>query len=225
MIPIPFEPQRAIDGSRTCGAAALSMVYGALGAPCDQFEVWERVAEEIRPGVKATRAHRLALDACNRGFAAATLQAEDPPELLACMMNTDARVILNHRIDSTSRLGHYSVLLRFDGNEIELHDPHLGPNRVLPWSEFAELWCPTPGECEIVGHVAVAVGVCPTKRRICSMCGHEPPDSVLCPQCGRPIPTGPAGVIRCTMGGCRECHWKRLFCPHCDWAIRPGQVG
>jgi len=219
--PIPFEPQCTVDGSRTCGAAALAMVYGTLGMPSEQLDIWHRVAEEIRPGAKATRTHRLALDALGQGFAAATLQAEQPAELLSCLMETNARVILNHRLEAESHLGHYSVLLRFDGREIELHDPHHGPNRVLPWPDFARLWTPTSAKSEIVGHVLVVVGMPTADRETCTTCGHEPPVHIACPNCSRPIPTGPPGAIRCTTKGCRECHWKRLFCPHCDWAVGP----
>ena len=218
--PIPFEPQRTIDGSRTCGAAALTMVYRSLGLPCEQLVVWQRVAEEIRTGVKATRTHRLALDACNQGLPAVTLQAEQPDQLLARLLQTGSRVILNHRLDPQSQLGHYSVLLRFDGHKIEIHDPHHGPNRVLPWPEFAELWKPSAEASEIIGHVLVAIGVPPRHSEEHSQCGHELPSHWTCPRCDRPIPTSPADVVRYAANGGGVPLWKRLFCPHCDWAIR-----
>ncbi len=194
------------------------MVYRSLGSNCEQLAVWERVAEEIRPGAKATRTHRLALDAGRQGLSAVTLQAEQPAELLIELLDADVRVILNHRLDRQSNLGHYSVLLRFDGQEIEIHDPHFGPNRVLPWPEFAELWRPSVGQSEIVGRVLVAIGRPSGKSAACTHCGNELPSHLSCARCDNPIPTGPAGVVGCVGEGCHGRLWSRLYCPHCDWA-------
>lgn len=217
-MPIPFETQQAIAGSRTCGAAALTMVYRSLGLECEQLAVWHRVAEQIRDGVCATRTHRLALDAGRQGLAAVTLQAERPAELLAQVSKTGARVILNHRLQHGSHLGHYSVLLRFDGREIEIHDPHGGANRVLPWEEFAELWRPNPGPSEIVGGVLLAIGTRPATSGTCDRCGGQVPVNLPCGRCGQPVPTGPEGVVTCVAPWCPQRFWRRLFCPHCDWA-------
>ena len=197
------------------------MVYRSLGLLCEQHDLWQRVAEEIRPGVKATRSHRLALDACQQGLAAITLQTERPAELITQLLGTKARVILNHRLNPQSHLGHYSVLLRFDGRQIKIHDPHRGPKRVLPWSEFAELWAQPGGKSEIVGGVLVAIGRVSTEQDACSYCGQKLPSQWTCPRCSKSIPAGPAGVLGCTAEGCRQCLWKRQFCPHCDWAIQP----
>lgn len=197
------------------------MVYRSLESSCEQHDLWQRVAEEVRPGIKATRTYRLALDACQQGLAAVTLQAERPAELITQLLGTKARVILNHRLDPQSHLGHYSVLLRFDGQQIEIHDPHHGPHRVLPWPEFAELWTPSARESEIVGGVLVAVGRASSDQETCSCCSQELPSQWTCPHCSKSIPAGPAGVLGCTAKGCRQCLWKRQFCLHCDWAVQP----
>ncbi len=217
-MPIPFEPQHTLGGSRTCGAAALTMVYRSLGLPCEQLAVWQRVAEEVRCGVKATRTHRLALDACGQGLSAVTLQAKRPAKLLAQLLGSHTRVILNHRLDLGSNLGHFSVLLGFDGHLITLHDPHHGPGRVLPWAEFADLWNPSEEPSEIVGRVLVAVGRRPASTRICQTCGKPLPDLWTCRRCGGRISTGPPGALGCSAPGCGDSLWARLYCPHCDWA-------
>lgn len=215
MTPIPFESQQTIDGSRTCGAAALAMVYRSLGLTCQQPAIWQRVAEEIRPGVKAARTHRLALDACQQGLAAVTLQARQPARLLAELLAGGIRVILNHRLDPHSGLGHYSVLLGFDGRQIAIHDPHNGPGRVLPWTELADLWGPGEGLSEVVGWILVAVGRMPDDDGCCSRCGKRLPDRWTCAGCGQAASTGPRGVVGC----CADALWGRLFCPHCDLAM------
>lgn len=218
MTPIPFEPQQMIEGSRTCGAAAMTMVYRCLAIPCEQLAVWHRVAEQVRPGVVATRTHRLALDACEQGLAAVILQTSQPAELLADLCAKGLRVIVNHRLDRGSHLGHYSVVLRFDGSEIELHDPHHGPHRVLPWHEFQELWTPNSEASEIVGGVLVAVGGIAEHRPNCPSCGRKVPDNLTCERCGHPIPIGANAAVSCTVAECPGRLWKRLFCPNCDWA-------
>ena len=197
-----------------CGAAALTMVYQAVGVPCDQLAVWQRVAEEIRPGVRASRTHRLALDALQQGLPAVTLQAEEPVAALRHLLENDTRVILNHRLDSQSHLGHYTVLLGLDEHEIEIHDPYHGPNRILPWPEFAELWGPPNQQSEIVGHILVAIGSALAGSR-----GPELPPSPTCPRCSQPVPRGPASTWDSDAAR-RERLWKRRFCPHCDWAVR-----
>jgi hypothetical protein len=216
--PIPFEPQQTIDGNRTCGAAALTMVYRSMGLPCSQLTVWQRLAEEVRSGVKAARTHRLALDACGQGFSAVTLQAKQPAELLTQLLASDARVILNHRLDRQSRLGHYSVLLGFDGHEITIHDPHHGPCRVLPWPEFADLWNPRKGPSEIIGWVLVAIGPRVGEERVCNACRRALPTHCTCDRCGQRVSIGPAGAVGCCEPTRHDRLWARLFCPHCDWA-------
>ncbi len=37
------------------------------------------------------------------------------------------RVVLNHRLDAASALGHYTVLVKLDREGVVLHDPHFGP--------------------------------------------------------------------------------------------------
>lgn len=219
MVTIPFEPQQTIDGSRTCGAAALTMVYRSLGLECRQDAVWQRVAEQIGSGGKATRTHRLALDACKLGLSAVILQAEQPAPLLTQLLEADARVILNHRLDDESALGHYSVLLSFDGNRIVIHDPHRGPERALPWPEFTELWQPCRGRCEIIGRVLIALGVRSQGNRACTVCGSAVPLQVSCGRCDQAIALGPQGAVGCVVPGCAGQSWTRLFCPHCDWAV------
>ena len=219
MTPIPFEPQQTIGGSRTCGAAALTMTYRSLGLACEQLAVWERVAEDVGSGVKAARTRRLARDARDQGLAAAILQAERPVELFVRLLESGSRVILNHRLDRESRLGHFSVLVGFDGREIRVHDPHHGPNRVLRWPEFAELWSPSEGASEIVGRVLVAIGPLPSSDRICNVCGKSLPDHWTCPRCGQRVSIGPSGAVGCCVPACRDPLWARLYCPHCDWAL------
>ncbi len=194
------------------------MVYRSLGLTCQQRSVWQRIAEEVRPGVHAARTHRLALDACRQGFEAAILQTDQPADLLNRLAETQLRVILNHRLDRQSPCGHYSVLVRFDGQTIELHDPQRGPRTVLPWSEFAECWGPTGGPSETVGNVLVAIGPRSMEVGPCSACGWTPPVQSPCPRCGQLVPLGAAGWLGCGKAARGELLWRRRFCPHCDWA-------
>ena len=194
------------------------MVYRSLGFPCEQRSIWQRIAEEVRAGVHATRTHRLARDACQQGFEAAILQTDQPAELLKHLVEAKVRVILNHRLDRHSPCGHYSVLLRFDGRIIELHDPERGPGRALPWSEFAEYWGPIEGPSETVGNVLVAIAPRSAEVRPCATCGRAGPAEWLCPRCGQSSPVGAVAWLGCSKSVSGDPLWRRRFCPHCDWA-------
>ena len=43
----------------------------------------------------------------------------------------NVRVIVSHRLESGRRGGHFSVLTALDEDAVMLHDPFLGPRRLL----------------------------------------------------------------------------------------------
>src|SRR5688572_8638910 len=121
-----YEPQLAGLGARTCGAAALSMVYRSLGLECRQDDVWARLRISSRSR-GAARAHILAADALMQGLSALVVQVRSPWAFLTECSKAGVAVILNHRLSEHSPLGHYTVL---DGIEAEMawvHDPQFGP--------------------------------------------------------------------------------------------------
>jgi len=193
------------------------MVYRSLALTSNPADVWHRVAEEVRPGRKAARTQRLALDALEQGLLVAVLQATQGRPLLSRLAQSATRVILNHRLEPDSPQGHYSVLGATDSDTLTLHDPHLGPHRRLNWSQFKALWSSPPAASEITGHVLLAIGRQP-HRRNCTACGTVLPVSVACRRCAKPIDIGPQAAIGCSRVDCPQRLWHRLFCPHCDWA-------
>ncbi len=213
---VPFEPQQA---ERTCGAAALCMVYRSFGLPCTQSEIWDRIA---RPGPwqsLRTNTRQLAADALGQGLAALIQQARDPWGLLQRSMSRSARAIVNHRPSAGSRAGHYSVVVGLDDESVIVHDPHRGPSRRLGRAEFLDLWQPAHGGSEITGHVLVAFARVDACSQVCDLCGKATPELLTCGNCRAPIRLQPAEGLGCPAAECRGRTWERIFCPGCDLAI------
>lgn len=204
-----YEPQMTIAGARTCGAAALCMVYRSLGRECSQEEVWARLSAggRTRGGL---RTHRLAADALSQGLAALVMQATAPWQLLQTCFAAGVEVILNQRLAIDSPWGHYTVLDRIDAETAWVHDPQFGPGRPIPKAELLQLWQGFHGRSEICGNVAIVIS--------------DPPDpvnggckSTCCPHCQQTILLHPTAALDCGRGSCRS--WSRLHCPSCDWSI------
>jgi hypothetical protein len=216
---IPYEQQAELSSNRTCGAAALCMVYRSFGLASSQAEVWPRIARHNRAGVPAARTHLLAADALRRGLAALVVQAGNPAQILERAGAAGLRVILNHRLQEGSPAGHYTVLVGLDEEQIILHDPQHGPNRRLARSHLLELWRPHVTGSEIVGQVLVALSNTSNCLRQCSACGTSTPHAVTCPGCLQPFALQPAAILGCVKPGCSNRTWQRLYCPLCDASV------
>ena len=129
------------------------------------------------------------------------------------------QVILNHRIEPSSPVGHYSVLVRLGAEDVFLHDPQFGPSRHLSRNSLLKLWCAEPGSSDIAGCVLVAFANTPPRATTCPVCNTTSPLAVRCPTCLSPIPLHPAAVLGCVAGSCQMRTWERVFCPQCDQGI------
>ena len=162
---IPFLKQHRAKGHRMCGAAALSMAYRSLDLSCSRQEAWGEVARRDRHGRLVARTHLLARDAIRRGLAAVVVQVADPWPVLGRAVAAEVRVILNHRLETGSSLGHYTILVDVRDEHLTLHDPHFGPFRRIERSEFLDLWLPRPwlkkGSGIVVRSTRPTFGRCP----------------------------------------------------------------
>jgi len=205
--------------ARTCGAAALCMVYRSFGLACTQSEVWRRIA---RPGpwnLPRSNTRLLCADALSIGLDALIFKARDPWRVLELSLAQGIRVILNHRPTPKSQAGHYSVLVGLDGEDVVLHDPHFGPLRHLTRDEMLELWRSDLGRSEIAGWVLVAFTNAPASALVCELCVTNTRESVPCVNCERSIPLHPGAVLGCVSATCRARTWERIHCPYCDMGL------
>lgn len=214
--PTIYEPQLARAHARTCGAAALCMVYRSLGLECRQEEIWTRLTAS-RLAARGARACSLAADALRQGLAAVLVQAQSPWQFLLACSQAGVGVILNHRLSEPSPWGHYTVLEAIDEQAAWVHDPQFGPHRRLEREELLRLWQGCPGRTEIAGRVAIVVGRIgePTS---CVVCQRVLPYAIECPNCKHINALQPAAAIGCGIPGCVGRRWHRIYCPHCDWA-------
>lgn len=224
---IPYEMQAE---ARTCGAAALAMVYRSVGASrrargvgaaieATQAEIWARISKPDRIGGLNCATHLMVKDARERGLAAVALQASDPLQLLLSCRRNGVHAVLNHRLRSDGPAGHFTVLVGMDEQGVTVHDPSVGPARRLPFGDLLELWQPRFPGSEIVGNLLIAVADEPPRLDRCASCSVPIPDEAPCPKCRGGVPLSPSAVVGCVGGRCVNRSWLRVCCPSCDYTF------
>lgn len=218
----PFEKQL---NEWSCGAAALAMVYRSLGIERGQLQIWAAIRGMNRRGFYCARAQSIAADAIQSGLHAMVIQVRDPWVVLERCMQHSVRAIINHVPKSDSGAGHYSVLTAFNDEQVVLHDPSLGPNRILSRSEFLQLWNPRAPTTEIVNQVLVAISDSATVLDQCPLCDGKASDRATCRSCNRPVVLQPLAILGCLTDWCPMRAWERFFCPWCDhhWSSCSGR--
>ena len=219
---IKYEKQHDLKGSRTCGAACLSMVYRSFGKKIAQDEIWPAIAKPNRFGSLSSTTHLMTRDALKRGIAAVAIQARSPLQALKGCRDKGICAILNHRLRDDAATGHYSVLIDLDDRNVVLHDPLYGPARRLLHSELLQIWKPRFPTCEIAGNVFIALSVQSDARQRCALCNTPFPSHLECPTCKAPICLQPAQILGCLWDDCAERHWERICCPECDHLLSVG---
>lgn len=220
---IPYEKQSETDGSRSCGAACLRMVYGSLGKDVPHAEIWPVIAKPNRFGAVSSTTYLMAQDALNRGLHAIAFQARHPLQALRLCRDAGARVVLNHRTRLDSPSGHYSVLVAMEERDVVLQDPLYGPPRRVSYADLLELWQPRSPNSEIVGNVLIAIAPKPAPEvPACEFCHVSMPPAIDCPACRKPVPLVPGGLLGCATDGCIARIWNFICCPYCDCAFRFG---
>lgn len=215
---IPYVKQSDPASGRTCGAACLSMVYGSFGVAVSQEEIWPNISKRNAFGSVASTTHLMARDAIERGFDAVVIQANHPLEALRVCLLNGIRVILNHRLDQKSPVGHYSVLANIDCADVILHDPLSGPSRQVGFAELLDMWRVGIPISETIGNVLI--GIAPRNpaavEPACSLCKLTIGPEVPCPKCQQPVRLRPSAVLGCVAQRCNSRLWNYLCCPQCD---------
>lgn len=215
---IPYVKQSETPAERSCGAACLSMVYGSLGLKVSKEEIWTKIAKRNAFGSVSSTTHLMAKDAIDRGFDAVIIQASHPLQVLRVCQEKGIRVILNHRVDSESPAGHYSVLADIDKSDIILHDPVKGPMRRLNFATLLDIWRAGMPISETIGNVLI--GIAPRSENVeaelCGTCKLALPAEVACPKCHHPVALRPSTVMGCVAESCGGRMWSYLCCPECD---------
>ncbi len=125
---VPYLPQRA----SLCGGAALAMVlryWGAVGVRPEDFAA---ALSASGRGITTGTLRQLAED---RGYRALAFRGE-PTEAVSHLEKGRPLIAL---AGAGSR-GHYVVLLAWANERVLLHDPAVGPFRVIPEAEWLRRW-------------------------------------------------------------------------------------
>ncbi len=169
--PHSFEWQISSKTERHCGAAALCMVFRDFGLEISQKRIWDDIntpVSQARPNEFRIETYRLASYARKLGIHALIGRLREPFTFFKEIQREPGyRFILNHRVRSDSPLGHFTVFVAMNADEdvIEIHDPQMGPNRIVPRAELEELWKPFGQNCEIAGNVGILFFREDTNRR------------------------------------------------------------
>jgi hypothetical protein len=217
-IPIPFERQSAPQITRGCGAACLRMVYKSLGKDIPQAEIWPLIAKPNRFGVVSSTTHLMALHAIGQGLSAVIIQARHPLQVLRLCRDAGLRAILNQRPSADATTGHYTVLVDIDDKTVVVHDPSIGPRRMLH-AELMQLWQPRSSASEITGNILIGIAADPAPVPACEFCHTAIPNKVICPRCKSPVGLGPAALLGCIRDGCIARLWNYVACPSCDFVF------
>jgi hypothetical protein len=215
-VAIPYEKQNQPQGTRTCGAACLSMVYRSFGKNVPQDEIWPAISKPGPLGSLASTTHLMAHDAVNRGFQAVVFQARHPLQALRLCQELGIHAILNHSLQKVSPAGHYSVLVGLNDREAILHDPLFGPERRFSHAELLALWQPQVSNSEILGNVLIGIGAAAPAKLECEFCHTPLPPKISCPNCRKPVGLQPGAILGCMRDGCIARMWNHVCCPACD---------
>lgn len=198
---------------RACGAAALAMAYRTFGIQIAQEDVWRRLS----PDGTGIRTQQIVADARKNGLHALALQARSPWDALRRCIDSSLLVIVNHRPNRSSSLGHFSVVSAIADDYLFLHDPNDGPDRVVPQSRFLEMWSRESYQSQIAGQALVAIGERSTSDDWkCRRCAADIRPTIECSSCRTIYAPEPFAAIGCMRLSCTERTWLRIFCPDCD---------
>jgi hypothetical protein len=175
-----------------------------------------------RLGSLASTTHLMAQDALGRGLAAVAFQARHPIQALRLCREAGARAILNHRAQTLSPNGHYSVMVDLDDRNVFLHDPSFGPSRSVTHADLLELWQPKYPNSEIVGGVLIAIAEDPPETPPCQFCRTPALPTIECPNCRKPVGLKPGAVLGCMNENCIARMWNYICCPNCDFMWNSG---
>jgi len=216
---IPFERQIY---NRSCGAAALTMVYKSFNIDCNQEEIWRNISLPDSNGTLFTKSFCICRHALNNGLSSIIVNVKDDRawDTLKLCNGSAIRIILNHRLDQHSHLGHYTVLLRIvDDAHIEIHDPQKGERQRLSKEVLKIKWHQRSSEDEITGRILIAFSRNNVDEAKCEFCGANIPESIYCPSCRNEVFLHPKKVIGCIKKNCNGRNWDNIICPYCNNSI------
>lgn len=206
----------------TCGAAALAMVLDHFGISAKVYEIANELLSVGPQGVPRIKTHQLGEYARSRGLSVTVAKLDQPWRALLNSYQKNVSVILNHRLNVDSPVGHFSVMSHLDdkSGEIWLHDPQRGPDCKYKQSELLDLWAASVARSQIAGNVAVFIAQRPLGGvpATCHDCDQvmNIKSPLKCNGCMKVIEPLTGFLLGCLSPGCRNRLWGEIYCPECD---------
>ena len=220
MAEIPYEKQLDITGLRTCGAASLNMIYKSYGVDIPQISIWNVIRTPDTNNSYFAKSNRLAMDAILRGFTATIFRAIEPISAIRMIIDSGSQVVMNHRLNSETGIGHFTVALSIDEENVFFHDPEKGPNKRKSINQIKHLFMPQFSPCEITGNIVIAITQNKQTPVKCHNCGNPIQALRKCPNCKIEVPIIPISEIGCFEQSCKSSRlWETIICPFCDMPL------
>jgi len=217
---IPYERQHDDAANRKCGAAAIFMVLQSFNKSCSQDKIFAEIKVSDGHGRYYSKTHKMCKYFLNQGFKSLHLSAKNPINLLKLCQEHSVRVILGHRINNKSELGHFTVFRELVDDLVIVNDSQLGPKdgkeRKFETSELLDLM---DGEGEVAGNSCIVITNKSLNIKHCGVCDSEVPLFKVCKHCNSELSLEPSLFIGCLDFNCSQALVNEIFCPHCNFPI------
>ena len=217
---IPYEKQHDNTVNRMCGAASIVMVLRSFGESCSQEKIWNEIKDPDGKGSYFSKVHKVCQAFLNRNFNSLHLFAKDPIELLKFCHKHSVRVILGHRLNNNSNIGHFTVFREIIGESVVVNDPDLGSKlgrgRKIKISELLGLM---DGKGEVAMNSCTIIANKTLNVERCDVCNSEVPLFVKCGNCDNTLSLEPSLFLGCLNFSCSGALVRTVFCPHCNYGI------
>jgi len=220
LMKIPYERQHYKTGNRMCGAAVIFMVLKSFRENCSQEKIWNEIKVSDGKGEYYAEVNKVCQFFLDRNFNSLHLSAKDPIELLKFCQKHSVPVILGHRLNIDSKIGHFTVFIKIVGNLVSVNDPDKdskpGKGRKIKFSELLELM---DGKGEVARNSCTIVTKKPLNIGHCGVCDSEIPLFKVCRHCNSELSLEPSLFIGCLDFNCSQALVNVIFCPHCNSPI------
>jgi len=217
---IPYERQHDNAANRMCGAASIVMVLRSFNKSCSQDKIWEEIKDSDESGRYHSKTHKVCQSFLKRGFKSLHLFAKNPINLLKLCQKHSVRVILGHRINNKSKLGHFTVFRELVDDSVIVNDPELGSKdgkgRKLETSELLDLM---DGEGEVAGNSCIVITNNLLNIKHCGVCDSEIPLFFNCRRCDYKLSLEPTLFIGCINYNCSQSLVNAIYCLNCNFNI------
>lgn len=217
MLHVPYNNQP--KNTRMCGASCAVMILRSYKKHVDRNKIWKSLKQPDTKGGEFIKTYRLVDYFLNRKLVSLAVRVKDPIKALDLCVEKNVNAILVCRANKESAEGHFMTLVDSDENNVVVHDPELGPRRVIEKTVLRDLFEPDSVKPETTPRMIILISDSHDHSASCAN-GHKK-YSVPCenPRCGFEIPLGFYDALGCPIPSCSTSNVENIICPKCDTGL------